>query len=101
MVKLPIMRVSPKTAILGFMRVISCVTCLRRWSRVACQKDLLAGKVLELTLPVMPKFVAKSDPAAQWTGAHKGHALLAYTTNYLIDTDHGVIVDVEATRAIR
>jgi hypothetical protein len=24
----------------------------------------------------------------------------AYATNYLIDTDHGVIVDVEATRAI-
>jgi Transposase DDE domain len=48
-----------------------------------------------------PKFVAKSDPAAQWTGAHKGHAFFAYATNYLIDTDHGVIVDVEATRAIR
>ena len=42
-----------------------------------------------------------SDPAAQWTGAHKGHAFFAYATNYLIDTDHGVIVDVEATRAIR
>ena len=26
---------------------------------------------------------------------------VAYATNYLIDTDHGVIVDVEATRAIR
>jgi hypothetical protein len=24
-----------------------------------------------------------------------------YSTNYLIDTDHGVIVDVEATRSIR
>ena len=39
-------------------------------------------------------------PAAQWTGALKGHAFFAYATNYLIDTDHGVIVDVEATRAI-
>ena len=37
----------------------------------------------------------------QWTGAHKGHAFFAYAANYLIDTDHGVIVDVEATRAIR
>jgi hypothetical protein len=45
--------------------------------------------------------VSPSDPAAQWTGAHKGHAFVAYATNYLIDTDHGVIVDVEATRAIR
>jgi transposase len=51
--------------------------------------------------PVTPKFIARSDPAAQWTGAHKGHAFFAYATNYLIDTEHGVIVDVEATRAIR
>jgi hypothetical protein len=51
--------------------------------------------------PVMPKFISRSDPAAQWTGAHKGHAFFAYATNYLIDTDQGVIVDVEATRAIR
>ena len=51
--------------------------------------------------PVTPKFISRSDPAAQWTGAHKGHAIFAYATNYLIDTDHGVIVDVEATRAIR
>jgi transposase len=48
--------------------------------------------------PVTPKFISRSDPAAQWTGAHKGHAFFAYATNYLIDTDHGVIVDVEATR---
>jgi len=50
---------------------------------------------------VTPKFISRSDPAAQWTGAHKGHAFFAYANNYLIDTDHGVIVDVEATRAIR
>ena len=48
-----------------------------------------------------PKFIARSDPAAQWTGAHKGHAFFAYATNYLIDTDYGVIIDVEATRTIR
>ena len=51
--------------------------------------------------PATPKFISRSDPAAQWTGAHKGHAFFAYANNYLIDTDHGVIVDVEATRAIR
>ena len=51
--------------------------------------------------PVTPKFISRSDPAAQWTGAHKGHAFFAYAANYLIATDHGVIVDVEATRAIR
>lgn len=50
---------------------------------------------------VTPKFISQSDPAAQWTGAHKGHAFFAYATNYLIDTDHAVILDVEASRAIR
>jgi hypothetical protein len=34
---------------------------------------------------VVPKFVCQSDPAAQWTGAHKGHAFFAYADNYLID----------------
>ncbi|WP_292665104.1 IS1182 family transposase [Mesorhizobium sp.] len=50
---------------------------------------------------VKPKFISRSDPAAQWTGAMKGHAFFAYATNYLIDLDHAVIVDVEASRAIR
>jgi transposase len=50
---------------------------------------------------VMPKFISSADPAAQWTGAHKGHAFFAYATNYLIDTDNAVILDVEASRAIR
>ncbi|SFB77162.1 hypothetical protein SAMN05428997_1021 [Bosea sp. CRIB-10] len=48
-----------------------------------------------------PKFVSRSDPAAQWTGALTGHAFFAYATNYLIELDHAVIVDVEASRAIR
>src|SRR5215213_5537589 len=48
-----------------------------------------------------PKFVSRSDPAAQWTGALKGHAFFAYADNYLIDLKAAVIVDVEATRAIR
>jgi transposase len=48
-----------------------------------------------------PKFISPSDPAAQWTGAHKGPAFFAYADNYLIDTDNAVIIDVEATRAIR
>jgi transposase len=50
---------------------------------------------------VRPKFISKSDPAAQWTGALKGHAFFAYAANYLIDLDHAIIVDVEASRAIR
>jgi hypothetical protein len=49
----------------------------------------------------VPKFISRSDPAAQWTGAHKGHAFFAYADNYLIDLKAAIIVDVEATRAIR
>jgi transposase len=50
---------------------------------------------------VSPKFVSPADPAARWTGAHGGQAFFAYSTNYLIDVEHAVIVDVEATSAIR
>lgn len=50
---------------------------------------------------VKPKFVSPSDPAAQWTGAMRGPAFFAYADNYLIDVKCGVIMDVEATRAIR
>ena len=49
----------------------------------------------------VPKFVSPSDPAAQWTGAHKGQACFAYSDNYLTDVKFGVIVDVEASRSIR
>ena len=50
---------------------------------------------------VKPKFTSNSDPASQWTGALKGPAFFAYADNYLIDTDNAIIVDVEASRAIR
>jgi transposase len=48
-----------------------------------------------------PKFVSPSDPAAQWTGAKRGPAFFAYSDNYLVDVKFGVIMDVEASRAIR
>jgi transposase len=50
---------------------------------------------------VTPKFISPADPAARWTGAHGGQAFFAYSTNYLIDVQHAIIVDVEATTAIR
>jgi IS5 family transposase len=50
---------------------------------------------------VRPKFVSPSDPAAQWTGALRGPAFFGYADNYLIDVKVGIIMDVEATRAIR
>jgi transposase len=59
--------------------------------------DAAFGAATEVT----PKFISPADPAARWTGAHGGQAFFAYSTNYLIDTDHAIIVDVEATTAIR
>jgi transposase len=50
---------------------------------------------------VVPKFISPADPAARWTGAHGGQAFFAYAANYLVDLDHGIVVDVEATTAIR
>jgi hypothetical protein len=45
--------------------------------------------------------VSPSDPAAQWTGAMRGPAFFAYAYNYLVDVKSGIIMDVEASRAIR
>jgi transposase len=50
---------------------------------------------------VRPKFIAPADPATRWTAAHRGPAFFAYSANYLIDTENAIIVDVEATTAIR
>jgi transposase len=64
---------------------------------LATLDDAAFGAATEVT----PKFVSPSDPAAQWTGALRGPAFFAYATNYLIDTENAIIVDVEASRAIR
>jgi transposase len=50
---------------------------------------------------VTPKYLSPTDPAARWTGATRGPAVFAYSTNYLIDLDHAIIVDVEPSSAIR
>lgn len=49
---------------------------------------------------VQPKFTSHSDPASQWTAACKGPAFFNDSDNYLIDTDHGIILDVEGTPSI-
>lgn len=48
-----------------------------------------------------PRRISLTDPQSRWTGALGGPAFFAYSTNYLIDTAHGVILDVEATPAHR
>ena len=47
-----------------------------------------------------PASISPTDPAARWT-AVRGPAFYAYSTNYLIDVQAGIIVDVEATPALR
>ena len=44
--------------------------------------------------------ISPTDPAARWTAAG-GPAFYAYSTNYLVDVQAGIIVDVEATPALR
>jgi transposase len=51
--------------------------------------------------PETRKNVSLTDPAASWTAAPGGPAFYAYSTNYLIDLEAGIIVDVEATPAHR
>ena len=68
-------------------------------SRAVCEYlEALDDEALAETLP---KKVFLSDPQSRWTAAPGGPAFFAYSTNYLIDTEHGVIVDVEATPAHR
>jgi hypothetical protein len=51
--------------------------------------------------PVKPKAISPTDPAARYTAAADKPAVYAYSDNYLIDLKHAVIMDVEATTAIR
>ena len=48
----------------------------------------------------VPASISPTDPAARWT-AMDGPAFYAYSTNYLIDVQAGIIVDVEATPTLR
>src|SRR5271154_688450 len=51
--------------------------------------------------PSEPKAISPVDPAARYTAAANTAAVYAYSDNCLIDLKHAVIMDVEATTAIR
>ena len=61
--------------------------------------DVLDDVAFGAASETKPKFTAHADPASQWTAARKGPAFFAYSDNYLIDTDHGIIMDVDASRS--
>jgi transposase len=65
-------------------------------------RDYLDGLEAEEEVPINPpKKISKTDPQARWTAALGGRPFYAYSTNYLVDTDAGIIMDVEATPAHR
>ncbi len=52
--------------------------------------------------PTAPKFLSPVDPASRWTRTFRsGRAYYSYSTNYLIDCENAVIVDVEGSTALR
>jgi hypothetical protein len=77
--------------------------------------DTLYEEAFGAATPVKPKFTAHADPTSQWSDegqqmirgsfarrtVRKGPAFFAYSDNYLIDTDHAIIMDVDATRSVR
>ena len=51
--------------------------------------------------PKEPTSISPTDPAARYTAASDTPAFYAYSDNYLVDLKHAVIMDVEATTAVR
>ena len=73
------------------------------WATVSTRavREYLEALDNEAIAEAMPRRISLSDPQSRWTGAIGGPAFFAYSTNYLIDVEHGVIMDVEATPAHR
>lgn len=69
--------------------------------RTRAVREYLEALDEEALAETLPKRLSLTDPQARWTAAPGGPAFYAYSTNYLIDTEHGVIMDVEPTPAHR
>jgi len=67
----------------------------------AVREYLAAVEEANPTDTALPKSVSLTDPAARYTAAPGGIAFFGYSTNYLVDVEAGIIVDVEATPALR
>src|SRR5919106_364250 len=71
--------------------------CFKKDQASRAVREYLAGLQDANDAAHTPKNVSLTDPAATWTAAPGGPAFYAYSTNYLIDLDAGIIVDVEAS----
>ena len=47
----------------------------------------------------LPKVISPTDPCSAWTAKANKRVQFGYGLNYMIDTEHAVIIDVEATPA--
>jgi len=63
--------------------------------------DTLDDEAFGAATPVKPKFTALCRSSRSVDGGAERAAFFAYSDNYLIDTDHGIIMDVEAMRSVR
>ncbi len=74
-------------------------SAVRRWyHQDGEQLAADAGEVHEGPQHKAPKYLSETDPQSAWS-IKDGPGRFSYETNYLIDTDHGIIMDVEATPA--
>jgi Transposase domain (DUF772) len=55
----------------------------------------LRGAAFGAATPVKPKAISPSERAARLTSANGDRPFFAYSTNYLVDLDHAIIVDGE------
>ena len=73
----------------------------RRQTAVAEYLSVLDDAAFGGATSAEPKAISPVDPAARYTAAANSAAVYAYSDNYLVDLKHAVIMDVEATTAIR
>ena len=64
-------------------------------------REYLDGLENENYRSTAPKNVSLTDPQSSWTSATGERAFYAYSTNYLIDIENNIIVDVEPSTAHR
>ncbi len=64
-------------------------------------REYLEGLDKENARTTIPKNISLTDPQSSWTAATGDRAFYAYSTNYLIDIENNIILDVEPTPAHR
>src|SRR4029079_15727337 len=64
-------------------------------------REYLEALDAESLAQALLKHIPLPDPQSRWTAAPGGPAFYAYSTNYLVDAEHGVSLDVQATPAHR